>query len=297
MLETLSQRIPEPVKLAFSISRFALVHAICALAIVTGVSTTAIILCVALYALRMFAVTGGYHRYFSHRTYKTSRAFQFILAVLAQSSGQKGVLWWASHHRHHHKFSDQDNDTHSPKRGFIWAHVGWILVKETRETIHKNVRDLSKFPELVWLNNNPYTPAILLGFICFLIGGWSGVIVGFFWSTVLVYHSTFTINSLSHMWGTRRFATTDTSRNNPFLALITFGEGWHNNHHHYQGAANQGFYWWEIDITFYILVVLEKLGIIWDMRRAPEHIKIPTIGQEPEDEMPDAMPDGLAEGA
>lgn len=227
-------------------------------------------LCVGMYYLRMFAITGGYHRYFSHRTYKTSRAFQFFMAFLAQSSAQKGAIWWAANHRHHHKFSDQVEDIHSPLHtGFWWSHVGWILSAEHEKTHWDLISDFKKYPELVWLNKYPHIPAVLLAVGLFAVGGASALWWGFFMSTVLLWHGTFTINSLSHVFGSRRYTTTDTSRNNFWLALLTLGEGWHNNHHTYQSSTNQGFFWYEIDITYYILRGLSKVGIVWDLRKPP----------------------------
>ena len=234
---------------------------------------TDLIIALGLYALRVFAITGGYHRYFSHRSYKTSRAFQLVLAVLAQSSAQRGVLWWASTHRHHHRFSDTEEDVHSPlRRGFWYSHVGWIFDPKHEKTNLAAIPDFAKYPELLWLDRNRYVPPIVLGFLVWLFAGWSGLVVGFFWSTVAVWHSTFTINSLSHVFGKQRYLTGDTSRNNIWLALLTFGEGWHNNHHHYQSAACQGFRWYEIDITYYILKALSAVGLVWDLKRPPEAV-------------------------
>ncbi len=240
---------------------------------VLGFSWSGLGLALALYAVRMFGVTGGYHRYFSHRTFKTSRVMQFLLAFLAQSSAQKGALWWAAHHRHHHKHSDQELDIHSAKqRGFWYAHVGWILTSKNDDTDYDKVRDLAQYPELVWLNKYFLVPPVALGVGLFLVGGWHALYWGMFVSTTLLWHGTFTINSLTHLWGARRYATTDDSRNSFWLALITSGEGWHNNHHYYQRAANQGFFWWEIDTTFYTLWVMSKLGLVWDLHLAPKRV-------------------------
>ena len=231
------------------------------------------LLALGLYALRMFFVTAGYHRYFSHRTFKTSRAFQFLLAISAMTSMQKGVLWWAAHHRHHHRFSDLEEDIHSPSlKGFWWAHLGWILCKRYNTTRAELVPDLARYPELRWLNKYHMVPPILLGAALFLIGGFSLFVWGFCLSTVLLWHDTFTINSLSHLFGSRRYETTDTSRNNWLLALLTLGEGWHNNHHHYMASARQGFFWWEIDITYYTLKALSWCGLVWDLRKVPTHL-------------------------
>jgi stearoyl-CoA desaturase (delta-9 desaturase) len=252
---------------------FLTVHAGCVAAIWTGVTWQAIALCVVLYWLRMFAITGGYHRYFSHRAYSTSRVFQFVLALLAQSTAQKSVLWWAAKHRHHHLHSDTEQDAHSPRhKGFVYSHVGWIFYRRHDTTDLVKVSDFASYPELMWLHKLEILPAIVLGAFCVLIAGWSGLVVGFLWSTVLLYHATFCINSLAHVRGSKRYVTGDDSRNNWLLALFTMGEGWHNNHHAYQSSARQGFRWWEMDLTYYVLVVLSWLGIAWDLKAPSEHV-------------------------
>jgi stearoyl-CoA desaturase (delta-9 desaturase) len=252
---------------------FWLIHVGCVAAIWTGISARAAIIGVALYLLRMFVITGGYHRYFSHRGYKTSRAFQFILGLIGTMTVQKGPLWWASTHRKHHRFSDTELDVHSPKqRGFWYSHVGWVTSGDHIETDLRWVKDLAKYPELRWLGKYHFVAPVALAVLCYLAAGWSGLVVGFGWSTVLGWHITFTINSLSHVFGKRRFETGDTSRNNWILAILTMGEGWHNNHHYYQSTANQGFYWWEIDLTYYVLRALAAVGVVWDLRAPPEHV-------------------------
>lgn len=251
---------------------FVLVHIAALGALWSGATTAAIVCCAVLFFVRMFAVTGGYHRYFSHRTYKTSRVFQFILAFLAQSTAQKGALWWAAHHRQHHRFSDQGGDLHSPViDGFWYSHMGWLF-NGTAATDYSKIPDFAAFPELRFLNRFHLLPPIALGIATFLLFGWPGLFVGFFVSTVLTWHATFTINSLSHVFGKRRFATGDDSRNNWLLALLTLGEGWHNNHHRFPASTRQGFYWYEIDITYYVLKVLSWLRIVWDLRPVPTHI-------------------------
>ncbi|HEY8944975.1 MAG TPA: acyl-CoA desaturase [Polyangiaceae bacterium] len=237
-------------------------------ALFTGASLTDFAVCGFLYVARMFGVTGGYHRYFSHRTYKTSRVFQFLLAVLAQSSSQKGALWWAAHHRTHHKYSDHDGDPHDSRRGFWYSHVGWIIDR-TDATDYRKVRDLAKYPELVFLNEVHYLPMLLLAAGVWAIWGWSGLFIGFGLSTVLLWHGTFTINSLAHMIGRPRYASGDDSKNSFLLALITLGEGWHNNHHYFMGATRQGFFWWEIDVTYYILKSFSAFGLVWDLKPPP----------------------------
>ena len=247
---------------------FIIVHLTCFAAIWTGVTAEAVAIGVGLYWLRIFAIGAGYHRYFSHRAYETSRVFQFVLAALAQSTSQKSVLWWAANHRDHHLHSDTELDVHSPRQmGFIYSHVGWIFSRG-QETMNVNrIADFAKYPELMWLHRYEQLPAFVLAVLCFAVAGWPGLIVGFFWSTVAVYHGTFCINSLAHLVGRRRYITGDDSRNNWLLAIITMGEGWHNNHHAYQSSARQGFYWWEYDPTFYLLTLLERLGLVWNLKR------------------------------
>ncbi|MDB4997033.1 MAG: Stearoyl-CoA 9-desaturase [Myxococcaceae bacterium] len=228
------------------------------------------------YVLRMFAITGGYHRYFSHRSYKTSRAFQFALAFVGTSAMQNGPLWWASWHRHHHKHSDTPRDAHSPVQGGFWhAHIGWFLSGSGDHPDFSNVKDLSVFPELRFLEKHKWMPIVAYGVACFAIAGTPGLVWGFLLSTIAVLHATALINSLAHVWGSRRFDTSDDSRNNALLAVITMGEGWHNNHHNQMGVARQGVRWWELDVTYYALRFLALLGIVWDIReRRPPRVKL-----------------------
>ena len=252
---------------------FVLVHLACLAAFWSGITWTAVALCIVLYWLRIFAIGAGYHRYFSHRAYATSRAFQFMLAVLSQSTTQKSVLWWAAKHRHHHLHSDTEVDVHSPRqKGFLYSHVGWIFARRHDLTDLVKIADFARYPELMWLYKYEQVPSIALALICLAIGGWSGLVVGFFWSTVLVYHATFCINSLAHVHGSRRYVTGDDSRNNWLLALFTMGEGWHNNHHAYQSSVRQGFRWWECDATFYVLKALSWAGVVWDLKTPPREV-------------------------
>ena len=249
---------------------FILIHLGCFAAIWSGVSWPAVALGVGLYWLRMFAITAGYHRYFSHRAYSTGRVFQFLLGFLAQTTGQKSILWWAAKHRNHHLHSDTGLDPHSPRLGgFFHSHVGWIFDRRNDVTDLVRVEDLARYPELRWLHKYEAVPPILLALLCFAVAGWSGLVVGFCWSTVCVYHATFCINSLAHVHGSRRYVTGDDSRNNPILAVVTMGEGWHNNHHAFQSSARQGFQWWEIDATYYVLKLLAALGLVWDLKAPP----------------------------
>jgi stearoyl-CoA desaturase (Delta-9 desaturase) len=253
---------------------FVLVHAACFAAIWSGITWQAVAIGVTVYWLRIFAIGAGYHRYFSHRSYSTSRVFQFALACLAQTSAQKSVLWWAAKHRHHHLHSDTPHDVHSPRhKGFLYSHLGWIFARRHASADLAKVADLARYPELMWVHKYELVPAVALGALCFLAAGWSGLVVGFFWSTVLVYHATFCINSLAHVRGSKRYVTGDESRNNWLLALFTMGEGWHNNHHAYQSSVRQGFRWWEIDATFYILKLLSWAGLVWDLKTPPEAVR------------------------
>ena len=270
------------------------VHVIGLCAIFTGISWAAVLMCFFMYYVRMFAITGVYHRYFSHRTYKTSRAFQFLLAFLGCSCGQQGPLWWAAHHRHHHKYSDTPEDIHSPElRGLWWAHLGWILCKRYSATKEENVKDLTKYPELVWLNKYHGVAPFLLAAGIFFFGaflqhaapslhtdGLQMLCWGFFTSTTLLYHGTFSINSLAHILGKKRFETGDLSKNSFILSIITMGEGWHNNHHRYPYSERQGIYWWEIDMSHYVLVALSWVGLVWDIKLHPEEIYREAKGQK-----------------
>ena len=254
---------------------FILLHLLPLLAYFTGVSPKAIVLCVVLYFGRMFFITAGYHRYFSHRSYRLNRFWQFVMAFGGGTSAQKGALWWASHHRDHHRYSDTPSDVHSPtQKGFFWSHVGWILCDKYAATDYDRIKDFARYPELVFLNKKDWIAPWALGIACFLIAGWSGLLIGFVLSTVLLWHATFTVNSLAHVMGRRRYATEDTSRNSALIAALTLGEGWHNNHHYYQASARQGFFWWEWDPTYYALKVLSGLHIVKGLRQPPARVRL-----------------------
>jgi stearoyl-CoA desaturase (Delta-9 desaturase) len=282
----LSESLPDRVEWA-RILPYILVHLACLGAFWTGVSTTAVLVAVIAYVVRMFAITGFYHRYFSHRSFKTSRAGQFIFGLLGASAVQRGPVWWAAHHRHHHANSDRESDVHSPaQHGFWRSHVGWFLTVKGYMPDFQLARDLLKFPELRWLDRFDLFVPIALGVGMFFLGvglhhwapqlgtnGWQMLVWGFFISTVVCWHATYTINSLSHVIGRQRYRTGDTSRNNWFLAILTLGEGWHNNHHYYPNSVRQGFYWWEYDITYYLLKVMSWLGIIWDLKPVPVSVR------------------------
>lgn len=252
-----------------------------------GWSPVAVITCFVLYALRMFAITGFYHRYFAHRAFKTTRLLQFIFALAGASAVQRGPLWWAAHHRLHHAHADKETDEHSPGRqGFFWSHLGWFLSRRNFMTRLDRIRDFARYPELRFIDRFDILVPVTLAISLLAFGAawgslfpesgtsaWQMMIWGFVISTLMLYHVTFTINSLAHAVGRRRFNTPDNSRNNWLLALLTFGEGWHNNHHHYPASVRQGFVWWEIDISYYLLRLLAALGLIWDLREIPHRVR------------------------
>ncbi len=265
---------------------FVVLHLGCLGVIWTGGSWFVVWIAVMLYLIRMFAVTGIYHRYFSHKTYSTSRLGQFLLALLGSTCVQRGALWWAFHHRHHHQHSDEPEDVHSPHvHGFWWSHIGWITSRRNFPTDYSRIRDLAKYPELVFLNRFDVVVPVLFAAGLFFTGrllehvapalhtsGGQLLVWGFFISTTALFHGTSCINSLAHLLGGRRFETGDDSRNSFLLSLVTLGEGWHNNHHRYMSATRQGFYWWEVDITYYILKSLSWTGFIWDLKGVPDSI-------------------------
>ena len=251
---------------------FVIIHLLPLLAVFTGVSTTALVLLFVTYFGRLFFITAGYHRYFAHRSYKLARVPQFLMGFGGTMAAQKGPLWWAGHHRDHHRYSDTPKDIHSPLRGFWWSHVGWILCDKYNETPTDRIRDFAKYPEIRFLNRFDWIGPWTLGIACYLIGGWSGLLIGFFLSTVLTWHGTFLVNSLAHVMGRRRYATEDTSKNSALIAIATMGEGWHNNHHYYQASVRQGFFWWEWDPSYYILKALSWVGIVKDLRLPPERV-------------------------
>jgi stearoyl-CoA desaturase (Delta-9 desaturase) len=265
---------------------FIMMHIACIAVIWVGISWVAVATAVFLYLIRMFAITAFYHRYFSHKAFRTSRFTQFIFALIGAASVQRGPLWWAAHHRHHHRHADTDLDIHSPRHGFFRSHMGWFLTKRGFATNFSGIQDLTKFPELRYLDRFDVLVPVVLAFALYGIGSWlqasmpqlhtSGsqlLVWGFFVSTIILFHATVTINSLAHRWGTRRYDTKDDSRNNWFLAIITLGEGWHNNHHHFPGAARQGFKWWEIDMSYIALRMMSWLGLVWDLKMIPASLK------------------------
>jgi stearoyl-CoA desaturase (delta-9 desaturase) len=266
---------------------FVAMHLGCLGVLWVGVSPVALAVAAAAYVVRMFALTGFYHRYFAHRTFSASRPVQFVFALLGAASVQRGPLWWAAHHRNHHRHADTAFDPHAPGvHGFLWSHMGWFLTPRAFRTDFERVPDLARFPELRWLDRYDVAIPLALAALMFVLGAWLSrvapglhtggmqmLVWGFFVSTVVLFHATVTINSLAHRWGSRRFATRDDSRNNPWLALVTFGEGWHNNHHFFPGSVRQGFRWWEVDLTWYGLEAMRLLGLIHDLKPIPAWVR------------------------
>lgn len=287
-----------------ALSQFVFLHAGCLLALWTGVSWVALAVCLGFYCVRIFAVSAGYHRYFAHRSYQTGRVFQFLLALLGSLSHQKGPLWWAANHRYHHAHADRVNDIHSPgQHGFWWAHCGWIFSMAYRRADERLVSTFTRYRELQLLDRFYAVPPLTAAAVMFFIGfalqrinpelqtsGLQMLAWGFFISTVLVHHAIYSVNSLGHLFGSRRFESLDQSRNNIILALLTFGDGWHNNHHFYQRSARHGFYWWEVDLTLYILKALSYLGIVWDLHTPPQRILARTTPRPPLSETVVARP-------
>ncbi len=263
---------------------FGVMHLGCLGVIWVGWSPVALAVALGLYVARMFFVTAFYHRYFSHRAFKTTRLFQAVMALLGLTALQRGPLWWAAHHRHHHQHSDTEEDEHSPAHlGFWWSHMGWFTAERNFPTRYQRVRDFARYPELRFMDRFDTLFYLVFALGVFGLGvalarvvpswqtnGAQLLVWGFFVSTVAVYHATYTINSLAHRFGKQRFDTGDHSRNNAWLSLLTLGEGWHNNHHHYPVSARQGFYWWEVDISYYGLLLLKRLGLIWALNPVPE---------------------------
>lgn len=265
---------------------YILLHLTCLFVFVVGVSWIAIVVFAVSYFIRMFAITAFYHRYFSHKSFKTSRFMQMVFGFLGATATQRGPLWWAAHHRHHHMHADTEEDAHSPRHGFVRSHTLWFLTKKNFPTKEERVKDLARYKELKWLDRYDVIPPIIYAFVILLLGTyiehvhpqlgatkWQVLIWGFFISTVVLSHVTFLINSLAHRWGYRSFDTDDDSRNNPLLAILTLGEGWHNNHHKFPASVRQGLRWWEIDISYYLLLLMERVGLIWDLKK-PEVTKV-----------------------
>jgi stearoyl-CoA desaturase (delta-9 desaturase) len=226
--------------------------------------------------LRAVGITLAFHRYYAHRSFQMSRPARFVWTLIATAAMQKGPLWWAGHHVNHHRFADRDGDPHSPMvSGVYYAHIGWFLNDAKHDRLEPSnpvIRDFSGAPEIAWLDHYYFAPPLALAALMYLAGGMPWLVWGFCVPTVTLAHATFAINTVNHMFGSRRFDTIDESRNNVLTALFAAGEGWHNNHHRYQRAARNGFYWWELDLTWYVIRLMGFVGAAWDIQPVPERI-------------------------
>jgi len=225
---------------------------------------------------RAIGLTLIFHRYFAHRAFKMNRVARFVWAFIGTAAMQKGPLWWAGHHVNHHKFADRDGDPHSPMvSGVYYAHIGWFL-HDTKydkvEATNPVIRDFSKVPEIAWLEKWFFVPPAALALGLYFFGGMPSLVYGFCLPTMTLAHATFAINTVNHMFGSRRFETLDESRNNVLTAVFAAGEGWHNNHHRFQRAARNGFYWYEVDVTWYVIRAMAAVGLIWDIQPVPQRI-------------------------
>ncbi len=265
------------------VTPFVGLHLACLAPIWMGVNAVELAVAAASYAVRIFAITVFYHRCFSHRAFRTHRAVQFLFAFLGAAATQRGPLWWAAQHRLHHAHADTDEDPHSSKRGFWWSHMLWFLGRANYSTPLYRVRDLARFPELVWLNRFDLAAPVVFAAGMFVLGeaiafrfpetdGWRMLVWGYVIPTVVLMHVTFMVNSLSHRIGRRRFDTADNSRNNTWLAVLTFGEGWHNNHHRHAASARLGFYWWQLDLGWLGIEALRKLKLAWGLKMPPDAV-------------------------
>lgn len=225
---------------------------------------------------RMIGITLCFHRHMAHRAFQFSRPVRFLFAWLGTTALQKGPIWWAGNHVYHHKYADREGDPHSPLvSGFYSAHMGWFtndIRWDTLEPDNPVVREFSRYPEMRWLDRYYAVPPALLALGLFLAGGWPFLVYGFCVPTFTLAHSTFAINSINHLFGSRRFETPDNSRNNFWTTLLTLGEGWHNNHHRFQRAARNGFYWWELDPTYWVVKALGAMGLATDIVPVPARV-------------------------
>ena len=262
-------------------TRIILFHLSVVLVFISGYSFTALITFLVLFLVRLFVITGFFHRYYSHRSYQTSRWFQFLLTFIGTSAGQQGPLSWATSHITHHQHADAEDDPHSPvlNSGF-YAHIGWLLQKDALSTNDKIVKPFTKYPEIVFLDRYHYIGTTSLIISLALLGmllsehypelGTSALQLvswGFILSTLLILHGACLVNSVGHLYGYRRFKTKDNSHNVWWLFPLTLGDNWHNNHHHAPKSASFSYAWWEVDIIYLCILILEKLGLVWNVKK------------------------------
>ncbi len=228
-----------------------------------------------------WGISLGYHRLHTHRSYKTPLIVEYFFALCGALTLEGGPIFWVATHRIHHQNSDHDGDPHSPREGTYWAHMGWIMTGKAMHhdtsILKRYVPDLSKDKFHVALTTWHWVPQVVVGLILLAIGGWPYVLWGVFFRTVFGLHCTWAVNSATHLWGSRRFATRDDSTNNWWVAMFTWGEGWHNNHHAHPVSARHGLAWYEIDINYMGIKALEFLGLARD-------VKVARINQQLEEE-------------
>mgnify|MGYP001822980434 CR=1 FL=1 len=265
---------------------FLVFHLACLGAFFTGVSAVALWVALGMYVARAFGVTAGFHRLLAHGSYKTNRATQFMLTLLGSLAVQGGPLWWVSHHRNHHRYTETPKDIHSPtRRGFWYAHMGWMMDKACFEGTAANVKELHRYPEIKLLQRHYPLLLLLEATALFGLGAWlssaypelgtSGMqmlVWGFFISTVALWHATFMVNSVCHIWGSKDYDAGDSSTNNWIVALLTLGEGWHNNHHKFAYSARHGLRWWQLDMTWLTLKLFSLVGLVRDLRLPRQRI-------------------------
>ncbi len=217
-----------------------------------------------------FGIGLGYHRQLTHRSFKTPKWLEYFFAFCGTLAVQSGAIKWVTTHRIHHAHTETDNDPHSPRNGTYWAHIGWIFQGTSQEhdeaTIKRYSPDLIKDKVHVFLSKYYWVSSVIAGAVLFAIGGWSMVLWGVFARVVFGWHMTWLVNSATHLWGTRRFETRDDSTNNGLIAAVTFGEGWHNNHHAQPSSARHGLAWYEVDVNWITIWLLEKVGLATDIR-------------------------------
>jgi len=240
--------------------------------LLTGTNSTDWLLFAVIYPIQSIGVGVSLHRYFAHRSFKTSRWFQFMMALMAASVFGDAVRFTGKH-RLHHRYSDTTNDTHTPLKGFWSCWYGSLLDNGyTDAELCDAARDLKKYPELMWLHRYWMVPGLVLCGIAFLIGGLSSVAIGVLLGSTLLLNQAAAVNYFCHKYGRRRFDTRDRSTNNALIAALSFGEGWHNNHHYYPATARAGFHWWEVDMYYWVIWLFEKLGLVWDVRQPTQEM-------------------------
>ena len=245
----------------------------------------AVLVAVVLWAVAgMLGIGMGYHRLLTHRGYQTSRWVEYFLTLCGTLALEGGPIFWTAVHRIHHQKSDHEGDPHTPREGTLWAHMGWIFLGEglhqDAAVLNHYVPDLASDPFHMWLSRWHWLSNVVVGLALLAWGGVAYVLWGIFFRTTWGLHSTWLVNSATHLWGSRRFKTRDDSTNNWWVALLTFGEGWHNNHHAHPTSARHGLAWYELDLNWIGIKTLEALGLAWDLKVAKIR---PALTQDPDE--------------